>query len=301
MTLVHIVTPEEAGLTLHQMLRGPLALSGRQTRQAKQQGAVTVDAAPFFANQRVQTGMVIRVELQDFDTQTQHTPTNLPPIDILFEDEALIAVHKPALLQCHPSPSAPGGSDTLEARVSAHLGRSAHPVHRLDAETTGIVLFAKLPYAQAHLQQQMQLNQVFKTYEAWVFGVPSSLSGKIDAPIARLSPDSFTRVVREDGQHAVSSYHVLDRIASPEGEVTSVKLHPLTGRTHQLRVHMTHIGCPLLGDSRYFTEASKAASDVLGLHHHQLAATELSFIHPVTAERTTIASPAQFAFMPNRP
>ncbi len=131
-------------------------------------------------------------------------PSFAPPVHTLYEDEALIAVQKPAPLQCHPSPSAPRGSDTLEGRVQVHLGAPAHPVHRLDAETTGVVLFAKLPFAQAHIQRQMQEGTFRKTYFALVCGSPEPRCGVIDAPIARIEPDSFTRAVLPDGQHAVS-------------------------------------------------------------------------------------------------
>lgn len=300
MILTHIVTTEESGLTLHQLLRGPMALSGRQTRNAKAQGAVTVDSAPFFSNQKLREGMVVRVMLDGYDAPAQaDAPTALPPLEIVYEDDALLAVHKPALLQCHPSPSAPRGSDTLEGRVHAYLGCAAHPVHRLDSETTGIVLFAKLPYAQAHLQQQMQAGSFKKEYEAWVLGCPEPLEGEIDAPIEREHPDSFTRIVTPDGQRAVSQYRTLHSIPIPGGHIASrMALCPLTGRTHQLRVHMTHIGCPLLGDTRYFTPASRAASDRLCLAYHQLAAVSLSFLHPISGEKLTLSHPPAFAFDP---
>jgi len=295
MILIHTVTAEEAGLTLQQLLRGPMALSGRQTRNAKAQGAVTVDAAPFFSNQKVREGMVVRVELDGYDEKAPLP--DAPAVQVVYEDEALLAVHKPALLQCHPSSSAPNGSDTLESRVHAYLGRPAHPVHRLDSETTGLVLFAKLPFAQAHLQQQMQTGTFRKSYEAWVLGIPDPQEGEIDAPIAREHPDSFTRIVSPDGQRSVSRYRTLESIHLPEGHMVSrMALSPVTGRTHQLRVHMTHIGCPLLGDTRYFTEESKRVSVHLGLAYHQLAAVSLFFIHPVSGKSTSISSPAVFSF-----
>lgn len=299
MVLTHIVTRAEAGLTLQQLLRGPMALSGRQTRNAKAQGAVTVDAAPFFSNQKVCEGMIVRVVLDGYDAPANSAPRSAPPVKVVYEDDALLAVHKPALLQCHPSSSAPRGSDTLESRVHAYLGRAAHPVHRLDSETTGLVLFAKLPFAQAHLQQQMQEGTFQKRYEAWVLGVPDPIEGEIDAPIMRENPDSFTRIVHPDGQRAVSRYKMLEMHALPNGQMVShITLSPVTGRTHQLRVHMTHIGCPLLGDTRYFTEPSKAVSESLGLSYHQLSAISLSFIHPVSGESICISQPAVFSFSP---
>ena len=157
MILTHIVTPDEEGMTLEALLRGPMALSGRQTREAKQGRRVSVDGAAMFANQRVRAGQTVRVELGEYaqggdvlDGQTcrrQHADgsacgaqgervevpgrhsnaPSFPPVRVLYEDDALIAVHKPALLQCHPSPSAPGGSDTLESRVSRHLAAQRIP------------------------------------------------------------------------------------------------------------------------------------------------------------------------------
>jgi len=299
MKITHIVTAGEAGLTLQQLLRGPMALSGRQTRNAKAQGAVTVDAAPFFSNQKVREGMVVSVELDGYESKEKPQCTLAQPIEIIYEDEALFAVYKPALLQCHPSPSAPNGSDTLEGRVQAYLGCPAHPVHRLDSETTGIVLFAKLPFAQAHLQQQMQTGSFLKTYEAWVLGSPIPREGEIDAPIAREHPDSFTRIVSPDGQRAVSRYQTLETIRHENGcTLSRLSLSPVTGRTHQLRVHMTHIGCPLLGDTRYYTEESAQLSQAFGLAYHQLAAVSLRFIHPVSGEAVCLFHPAVFSFHP---
>ena len=218
MILTHIVTAEEAGMTLQQLLRGPMALSGRQTRNAKAQGAVTVDAAPFFSNQKLREGMVVRVMLDGYDApQKSSAAFEAAAVEVVYEDDALLCVFKPPLLQCHPSPSAPRGSDTLESRVHAYLGYPAHPVHRLDSETTGLVLFAKLPYAQAHLQQQMQRGTFEKTYEAWVYGVPEPQEGMIDAPIEREHPDSFTRIVTPDGQHAASRYRTLEHLTLTGG------------------------------------------------------------------------------------
>jgi len=299
MNITHIVTPQEEGLTLQQILRGVMGLSGREARNAKAQHGVTVDGASFFSNQKVRSGMIVCVQLEEYKPSARIDCTDPADIEIIYEDDALIAVHKPALLQCHPSSSAPGGSDTLESRVSACLGAPAHPVHRLDAETTGIVLFAKLPYAQAHLQRQMQEGSFHKTYEAWCFGRPAQDQGTIDAPIDREHPDSFTRIVTPGGQRAVSRYQVLESLQPEDSVVISrLSLSPLTGRTHQLRVHMTHIGCPLLGDARYFTPDSKSFSDRLGLSYHQLAAVTLSFLHPVSGSPVSLSHSAVFSFHP---
>ncbi|MBR5287564.1 MAG: RluA family pseudouridine synthase [Clostridia bacterium] len=299
MELKHIVTAQEEGMTLQHVLRSVMGLSARETRNAKQQGGVTVNGAPFFSNQKVSAGMTVRVVLGSYEQTGCQAETALPAPQVLFEDDTLIAVFKPALLQCHPSPSAPGGTDTLEARVQQHLGKPAHPVHRLDAETTGIVLFAKMPFAQAHLQHQMQEGTFSKTYRAWCFGAPAPACGEIDAPIARITPDSFTRIVRADGQRAVSRYETLETIPLSGGGFASLlSLSPITGRTHQLRVHMAHIGCPLLGDQRYFTDASQAAGEQLSLRYHQLSAVSLRFLHPASAQPVQIDCAPEFSFQP---
>ena len=302
MVLEHVVSLQEEGMTLQHLLRSVMGLSSRQTKIAKQQGAVTVNDAPFFSNQKLSCGMIVRVALSDYETASEppFCPAALPAVQVLYEDDALIAVFKPALLQCHPSPSAPGGSDTLEARVSQYLGRSAHPVHRLDAETTGVVLFAKLPFVQAHLQQQMAQGTFRKAYRAWCYGAPAPSLGEIDAPIARQTPDSFTRVVREDGQRAVSRYETIKTVPLPSGGCASLlALSPVTGRTHQLRVHMAHIGCPLLGDQRYASDASRAASEVLSLSYHQLSAVSVSFLHPSSGKTVTVSCDPVFSFSPD--
>ena len=163
MLLSYITTESNGTLTLDQLLRGPLSLSAREVREAKRLG-LTVDGAPFFANQRIGAGRTVAIPLAEYDMPTDFSAP--AEVDILYQDDALIAVRKPAPLQVHPSPSAPRGADTLEGRVQSYLRGGAHPVHRLDAETTGIVLFAKLPYVQAHIQRQMQADTFRKEYLA---------------------------------------------------------------------------------------------------------------------------------------
>ena len=235
-----------------------------------------------------------RLELHD---RIEYFPADIaePEADldyrIAYEDDALLAVRKPAPLQVHPSPSAPRGADTLEGRVQRYLHSGAHPVHRLDAETTGIVLFAKLPYAQAHIQRQMQTDAFRKEYLAWVCGVPAAPEGVIDAPIDRIAPDSFTRAVLPGGQHAVTRY----RVEAICGDVSLVRFSPVTGRTHQLRVHAAHIGHPMLGDTRYCTAESTRLAEKYRAPYHQLSAVRLSLTHPVTGKTLEIACPPDFS------
>ena len=287
MLLSYVTTESDGALTLSQLLRGPLSLSAREAREAKRLG-LTVDGAPFFANQRVGAGRTVCVPLAEYDMPTDFSAP--ADVDVLYEDDALLAVRKPAPLQVHPSPSAPRGADTLEGRVQSYLHRGAHPVHRLDAETTGIVLFAKLPYVQAHIQRQMQADTFHKEYLALVCGVLSKPEGLIDAPIDRIAPDSFTRAVLPGGQRAVTCY----RVETASGDVSLVRLFPVTGRTHQLRVHMTHICHPLLGDTRYFTPESAELAAKYHAPYHQLCAVKLSLIHPITGKPLEIRCAPDF-------
>ena len=288
MFLSYITTESDGALTLDQLLRGPLSLSAREALEAKRLG-LTVDGAPFFGNQRVGAGRTIRVPLAEYDKPEDFSASG--DIAVLYEDDALLAVRKPAPLQVHPSPSAPRGADTLEGRVQRYLHSGAHPVHRLDAETTGIVLFAKLPYAQAHIQRQMQADAFRKEYLAWVCGVPAAPEGVIDAPIDRIAPDSFTRAVLPGGQRAVTRYRV-EHIC---GDVSLVRFFPITGRTHQLRVHAAHIGHPMLGDTRYCTAESARLAAKYRAPYHQLSAVRLSLTHPVTGRPLQIACPPDFS------
>ena len=287
MRLSYLTTESDGALTLDQLLRGPLSLSAREAREAKRLG-LTVDGAPFYANQRVGAGRTVCVPLAEYDMPTDFSAP--ADVDVLYEDDALLAVRKPAPLQVHPSPSAPRGADTLEGRVQSYLHSGAHPVHRLDAETTGIVLFAKLPYAQAHIQRQMQADTFHKEYLALVCGVLAKPEGEIDAPIDRVAPDSFTRAVLPGGQRAVTRY----RVEAVYGGVSLVRLFPLTGRTHQLRVHMAHIGHPLLGDTRYQTAESVELAAKYRAPYHQLSAVGLSLIHPITRKPLEIACSPDF-------
>ena len=287
MFLSYITTESDGALTLDQLLRGPLSLSAREAREAKRLG-LTVDGAPFFANQRVGAGRKVCVPLAGYDTPTDFSAP--VPLDVLYEDDALLAVRKPAPLQVHPSPSAPRGADTLEGRVQSYLHSGAHPVHRLDAETTGIVLFAKLPYAQAHIQRQMRADTFRKEYLALVCGALSKPEDVIDAPIDRIAPDSFTRAVQPGGQRAVTRY----RLEAALGDLSLVRLFPVTGRTHQLRVHMAHIGHPLLGDTRYQTAESAELAAKYRAPYHQLCAVKLSLIHPITGAPLEIACTPDF-------
>ena len=292
MRLTHVVLPSEHGFRMESVLRGSMLISANQLRKAKKTGLpILLDGQPSFTNQRVHTGQRVEIELPDFSGRITVPPSErVPPVPlrILYEDECLVIVWKCAFLETHASPSHPRGSDTLEERVSAALGLSLHPVHRLDAETSGPVVFAKNPHVQHRLQRAMAAGLWKKEYRAAVFHVPDPAEGMIRKPIRRETPDSFTRVAAEDGKEAFTWYETLIRKEAYGEAVSLLSISPLTGRTHQIRVHLAHIGCPILGDKRYATPESKALSGRLGLSRQQLCSVAVSFPHPISKERVSI-------------
>ena len=277
MNLTHIAAREGKLLTF---LRRELALSSSLVKRLKWQGAFLVEGCPVHTDHKVLPGQTITVLL---DEQTPEFPAEDGPLDILYEDEALLAVDKPAGLLMHPSFYRDTG--TLANRLLGYYRRTGqpcavHPVSRLDRDTFGVVLLAKNAHIHAKMMEALQARQVQKTYEALVFGGPPADSGFWSFPIARKGGESLLREVREDGQTAETRFRVLRRFE----QSSHLELEPVTGRTHQLRVHCAHMGWPILGDPQYGTAESLACSRQLGLPHQQLCAVRLEFTHPMTGE-----------------
>jgi 23S rRNA pseudouridine1911/1915/1917 synthase len=155
-----------------------------------------------------------------------------------------------------------------------------HPITRLDRDTFGVVLLAKNSHVHAILNETHNQGLLQKTYHALVYGGPDGEEGTIDAPIARRPLPSLLRYVNQDGKPSLTKFRVLERFAG----YTKLALQPVTGRTHQLRVHCAHRGFPILGDPQYGTAASQALSGELGYTTQQLCAKTLEFTHPLTGQ-----------------
>lgn len=283
LTLTHVA--DRSG-KLGSFLRRELQISGTLLNRLKQQNAMFVNGKAVHADFPVMSGDVVSVLIEEPDPIY---PAEPGPLSILYEDEAVIALDKPYGVLMHPSHSRNSG--TL-ANFLAHYYRetgqkcAVHPVSRLDRDTFGVVLLAKNAYTHARLCDAHEAGTIRKTYRAAVFGCPPEDEGVIDLPIARPDPRDLLRCVREDGQRAVTHYRVLEK--KDWGAV--LELHPRTGRTHQLRVHLSHIGCPILGDPQYGSEASQSFSLAHGLAYQQLLASSLSFPHPLTGETLCLCS-----------
>lgn len=279
------VTAKRSG-RLSTFLKGELGLSTGLMNRLKWSERILVNGVPQHADFTVQAGDVVSALLDD---EVPQYPAEAGELNILFEDEHLLAVDKPAGMLIHPSAHRDTG--TLANRVLGYYRKTGqqsafHPVTRLDRDTFGVVLLAKNSHVHALLNEMHRQGKLRKTYHALVFGCPKEDCGIIDAPIARRELPSLLRYVDASGKPSVTEYRVLER---REGG-TLLELRPVTGRTHQLRVHCAHAGFPILGDPQYGSPESMEKSAQMGLKTQLLCAKSLKFTHPMTGETLCVES-----------
>ena len=267
---------------LSSFLKQELGMSTGLVNRLKWQERIFVDGVARHNDYLVRPGQVITAFLDE--PQPQY-PAENGPLTVIYEDDHILAVEKNAGMLIHPSRAANTG--TLANRVLAYYQRTGqqsafHPITRLDRDTFGIVLLAK----NAHIHALFGRSDLKKTYEAWVFGGPQEETGEIDAPIARRPLPSLLLYVNQEGKPSLTRYRVLER---REG-CTRLQLQPVTGRTHQLRVHCAYMGYPVLGDPQYGTAQSKEFSEKYNLSHQLLWASCLEFTHPVTGDLMILSS-----------
>ena len=267
---------------LSSFLRGELRMSYALMNKLKWGDAIQVNGEPQRTNFPVKPGDMITVRMEEEEPEY---PAEDGELNILYEDEYLLAVDKPAGMLIHPSRSKNTG--TLANFVAGYYQKTGqksafHPLTRLDRDTFGIVLLAK----NAHVHTLLQETNVQKTYHALTFGWTEEDSGTIDAPIARRELPSLLRYVSPDGKHSVTEFAVLAR----KENICKLALRPVTGRTHQLRVHCAHVGHPILGDPQYGSEESSRFSETLGFSYQMLCAKKLELQHPITGEDLVLES-----------
>jgi len=273
---------------LSAILREEMKLSAGLMNRLKWQDRILVNGQPQHTDYPVKQGDTVTVLM---DEPAPQYPAEDGDLDVLYEDDYILAVDKPAGMLIHPSRSRDHG--TLANLVIGYYQKTGqnsafHPVTRLDRDTFGIVLLAK----NAHAHALLQAAPLQKTYHALVFGAPETDSGMIDAPIQRLPLPSLLRQVHPDGKPSQTHFAVLER----RENICKLALAPITGRTHQLRVHCAYMGFPILGDPQYGSQASKAFSATLGLSYQQLCAKQLEFSHPITGEMLTLQSKIELNF-----
>ena len=267
---------------LSSFLRSEMQMSSGLVNKLKWGDAIRVNGSPQHTDFAVQPGDLITVQLPEV---TADYPAETGELTVLYEDEYLIAVDKPAGMLIHPSCSRNTG--TLANFVLGHYQQQGgqalfHPITRLDRDTFGVVLIAK----NAHISQLLQAGEMTKIYHAITCGGPADKAGLIDAPIARKPLPSLLREIREDGKPSVTKYRVLER----SGVLCKLELQPLTGRTHQLRLHCAYKGFPILGDPQYHSPESAALSEKYGVQTQILCAAELTFPHPISGKMLTVRS-----------
>ena len=241
------------------------------TKLKQTENGITVNGKFARAIDTIKTGDILDIAVES----KGHMPAPLDiPIDILYEDEDIIAVNKPPFMPVHESRNHIG--DTLSNAVAAHIDEDTafRAVYRLDRDTGGIVLIAKNPLAASKLA-----GRVKKDYYAIVKGEITE-GGIIDAPIARLGSSIIKRGVAEGGERAVTHY---EPVRTKNG-LTLLKINLETGRTHQIRVHFSHIGFPLLGDTLY-------GGDDERLNRQALHCKDIYFVHPITEKKMHISCP----------
>lgn len=275
------ITAQREG-RLSSFLRGELKMSASLMNKLKWGDGIQVNSMPQHTNYLVKPGDVITVSL---DEETPQYPAEDGSLTILYEDDYILVTDKPTGMLIHPSRVKNEG--TLANFVAGYYRRTGqssafHPVTRLDRDTFGIVLLAK----NAHIHTLLQNGDIRKTYHAWVFGGPEEDRGSINAPIARNPLPSLLRCVSPEGKPARTEYRVLERME----KLCKLELRPVTGRTHQLRVHCAYLGFPILGDPQYGSPESQAFSAELGLTHQLLCAKRLEFVHPISGENMTLES-----------
>lgn len=263
-----------------------LTRSGAQ--KLLERGAVTREGKPVRKNDRPAPGQVLEVVLPDPEPVAVR-PQDIP-LDVVYEDGDVIVVNKPVGLVVHPAPGHPDG--TLVNALLYHCGASLSGingqlrpgiVHRIDRDTSGLIIAAKNDKAHLALAAQLQDHSLARTYEAVAVGSLREDSGTVDAPIGRHPADRKKMTIdRKNGREAVTHWSVLARYPG----YTHVECRLETGRTHQIRVHLASIGHPLLGDTVY-----GAKKPVPGLAGQCLHARRLRFVHPSTGEEMELECP----------
>lgn len=259
------IKAEAAGQRLDVYLAQNTAMSRSFCQRQIKQGLVLVDDKPAKANHVLSENEVVRVDFVLYDEQVI-----APDLTVLYEDEYLMVVDKPAGILTHNVPGRAKESSVADfARPLVESANTERPgiVHRLDRDTSGLVIIAKTSEVEAYLQAQFQDHLVKKTYLALVEGKPKLAQARIDLPIIRSTAEPLKRRVGSGGKPSVTDYEV---VGSYEG-YSLVKARPQTGRTHQIRVHLAHLGHPIAGDQLY------GATRPNGLKRQFLHATELEF------------------------
>ncbi len=277
------------GRTLKQIMQKEYGMSAGLVSHMKQtENAILVDGEPRWVNFVVREGAQITFVVETEEMCSEGVTPTAHPVEIIFEDEDVLLVNKPAYLPCHPVTH--NHENTLANYLAAYYleqGQTftARVVNRLDNNTSGIVLLAKNAFAAGVLNEMTKRNLIRKQYTAITLGIPPQSSGEISLHIRRKTGSGLVHEVcgDEDGKEATTFYEALS--VDEARNLALLRVRTLTGRTHQIRVHLAHICCPLAGDFLYGTEDSDLIS------RHALHMGDLQLLHPLTKESLHFSVP----------
>lgn len=269
-TITYRAEYDDKDQTLKQVLRRKLDLSSRLLSKLKRSKTVFVNEHHSKYHEIVQEGDIIKIVMEE---EANNFPPRNIALEIVYEDIDLILINKQPGIVTHPTKSHP--DNTIANAAAWYLQNRGIDckirfVNRLDMDTSGLLIIAKNPYSHHILSTQLQQNRVEKRYTTFVWGLVTEDKGKVDAPIYRPDNSSIRRVVDERGQESLTEFKVLERYEN----ATMLEVNLVTGRTHQIRVHMAHIGHPLIGDSLYGKDDSHL------IDRQALHSTYLSFLQP---------------------
>ena len=299
-TFEFTVLPDEAGSRLDVFLSGKNRdLSRSQVKKALNEGLVRVNHCPAKVSYRLREGDVVSLQRRK-PRLDQALPENIP-LNIIYEDGHIVVVDKPAGIVVHPAAGHSRG--TMVNALLFHCGNLSgiggvlRPgiVHRLDKQTSGLLLVAKSDAAHRGLSEQFKQHEIRKLYKALAYGNPKEDEGMIDKPVGRHPTDRKKMSTgSRRGKDAVTRWRVLERF----GIATLMEIDLMTGRTHQIRVHLAAAGYPVVGDSVYGSPKRVHTiahpllrSKLKGMNRQALHASEISFSHPVSREPLSFSSP----------
>jgi len=281
MELKYIVKENDNYKNINEILSLEFHLSTRLTTKLIKYDKIFLNGHICDTRSKIQVNDIVTVDLSISEDNSNIVPTKMD-LDIVYEDKWFLVINKPAGIAIHPSRLHYDNSLSNGVRYyfdSIGLKKKIRPVNRLDLNTSGLVIFAKCEYIQEEFSRQMSTNILKKEYLCIAEGLFKSKKGTIDLPIARKEGSIIERCISDNGQKSITHYEVIDEFK----DYTLVKCKLETGRTHQIRVHLSSIGHPLLGDTLYGNPSSL-------IHRQALHSYKIELIHPVSKEKLRFES-----------
>jgi len=282
MVLKYIIKDTDTYLNVKEVLKAYFGISERLLLRLKNNKNILLNNEPTYVSKEVVSGDEIQVLIDFIEDNSNIVPTKID-LDIIYEDDCYLVVNKAPNMAIHPSMLHYDTSLSNGIKYyfdSINLKKKIRPVNRLDKDTSGLVVFAKNEYIQECLVNQMKSKDMKKTYIAICEGIFEEKQSTINLPIARKPGSIIERYVDSSGDQAITHYEVLKE----QNNISVVKCTLETGRTHQIRVHLSHIGHPILGDTLY-------GKKYVGITRQLLHAYKLEFIHPITKENVSYIAP----------